>query len=318
MPDRVVLSHGWSSVQCWTITGSLLLDLLGLPLGVVCNLGHDVLLTLDTDRHGPAVPDLDLALDLLGHQRPGSSREVGGGVGVDLVLVPGPGDEPAPGGQVVLDLLRGGGVTGTSGAGAGAVYQGPALTEPAGALPAHLAGSPRLVITQVRDVLEVAVGVGLVTAAVLGPVGLSLLSGLLLGVDLPVDVTVGTDSSEDHVTGVHHSTSLQQATSSSSSSSYPRTTLRHLLLPERGGEPGQLGVHGGVVTEVVAHHLVDVVHQLVAVGVEGHHHRLAVLELSPVETGLELGSSHLLGTDGRPLELGALEIICMRICWTKH
>ena len=163
-----------------SITDCLSLDLVCLALSVVSNLGHDVLLALHTDRQRPAVPDLDLALHLLRHESPGTAgakREVCGGVSVHLVVIPRPRQEPPPG--VVLSLLRGVGVAGAGGAGAGAVDERSALTEPAGALPAHLTGGPVVVITEVGDVLQVAVGV-LLTAAVLGPVLLLLLLLLLL------------------------------------------------------------------------------------------------------------------------------------------
>ena len=64
-----------------------------MPLRVVGNLGHDVVLALDSDGDPLNVPDLDLGLDLLlvSGMPPG---EVSRGVGVDLIVVAGGGADP--------------------------------------------------------------------------------------------------------------------------------------------------------------------------------------------------------------------------------
>ena len=184
----------------------------------------------------------------------------------------------------------------------------------------HLAGRAAVVVVaEVADVLQVAVGGGVLAAAggVLGLVGGGghplathhLLLHLLTRVDLPVDVAMGADGTENHLfrvdtTRVVHSWKnllLLSSTLKASLSAGTRVAQVALhLLPQGGGQLRQLGVHGVVVDRLLLlrpHHLVEVVHQLGGVGVEGDHHRLAVLKGGSVEVGLDQGHAAILALD---------------------
>ena len=71
-----------------------------------------------------------------------------------------------------------------------------------------------------------------------------------------------------------------------------------LLLLQSSCQSGQLRVHCRIVAHVwITHHLVEVVHQLGGVGVEGDHDRLAILKGGSVEVGLDQGHASILALD---------------------
>ena len=189
---------------------------------VIGNLGHDILLAFDTNRHGAQVLDLDLALHLLVNSR--GAGEVSGGVRVDLLVeVVGQGGPARStrtahatsklfplcvvdvvvyvGGRVPGQLAGAGAVAGGGACRAG-VDQGPGLTETTRTLPRHLTVRPvQVVVGEVGNVLEVA-GRVLVTARGLGLVGLHVL--VLARVDLPVHVTMRRYRTKNDVLWVYH------------------------------------------------------------------------------------------------------------------
>ena len=201
----------------------------------------------------------------------------------------------------------------------GGVDQGPRLGKSARRLSGHLAGRAAIVVVaEVADVLQVAVGGGVLAAAggVLGlvgggghPLAAHLLLHLLTRVDLPVDVAMRADGTEDHLFRVDtarvvhpwKNLLLLSCTLKASLSAGTRVAQVALhLLPQGGGQLRQLGVHGVVVDRLLLlrpHHLVEVVHQLGGVGVEGDHDRLAVLKGGSVEVGLDQGHASILALD---------------------